>query len=215
MFRFNVSLQIAPGGARMLAVRTIVSDSLVHCLLVHFQCKETRNLGLVATQVTNGGNVLLLSVRDVPLAVRRLNVPLKVKSAPTGPVTLLTRVEHPSVLCCIVFYQVRFSLRLVIACVTKQPIMVLPNVRLEKHKCCKSFETDQTIELLLHMAGQVVEVQVGTAPGDVAARFYFADVFGLQMHSLIVAFQLISRRCSKATFSAAQRSSRMCVGNVF
>ena len=72
MRRFNVSLQIAPGGARMLTVRTIVPDSLVHCLFVHFQCKETRNLGLVATQVTNEGNVLLLSIWDVPLAVRRL-----------------------------------------------------------------------------------------------------------------------------------------------
>ena len=139
MLFLNVSSQIASRCARMITLWTEVPHPIMNSLLVDFNCKQTWNFWSVTTQVTDThfsiGLCLVLSARHSllnPVIVGCMEVPLKMKLAPTGPLALFTRVENSPVLCCVVLYQVCFGLWLVKASVAKQTTVVLSNVRFEK-----------------------------------------------------------------------------------
>ena len=140
----------------MLALWTVVPHPIVNSLLVDLNCKQTWNFWPVSTQVTDtqvniGLRLVLFACKPFlnPLIVSSMQVPLKVKLAPAGPLALLARVENTPVLRGVVLYQVGFRLRLVEASVAKQPTVVLSNVRFEKDERCKSVEADQAEKLLL------------------------------------------------------------------
>ena len=151
----NVPSQVAPRCARMLALWTVVPHPIVNGLLVDLNCKQTWNFWPVSTQVTDtqvniGLCLVLFACQSFlnPLIVSSMQVPLKVKLAPAGPLALLARVEDTPVLRGVVLCQVGFRLRLVETSVAKQPTVVLSDVRFEKDERCKSVEADQAEKLL-------------------------------------------------------------------